>query len=377
MANLYGFGRLAWDPNLSARAIADEWTRLTFGHDPLVVDTIVGLQLRSWPAYENYTGPLGIGTLTDIIQVHYGPAPASSEENGWGQWHRADARGVGMDRSVATGTGFIGQYRPPVAALFEALATCPEELLLFMHHVPYSHRLRSGQTVIQFIYDRHFDGAAEAAGFVRRWRALAGHVDDDRFGEVLRRLTYQAGHAEEWRDAVDGYFFRQSGIADEKGRVGAGTPRGRVEAEGMTLQGYSPVDVTPAEAASGGRAVRCEAANLPCVARFRYTGAAGWWSLGVRYFDQNGGVARFKLRVAGQVVDEWRADDELPSNKIDAHTSTRRLVTGIALRPGDEIRIEGIPDASDAAALDDVELAPEPAHAELAPGAATPAARSR
>ncbi len=172
MANLYGFGRLAWNPDLSARAIAEEWTKLTFGRDPAVVETIVDLQLRSWPAYEDYTGSLGVGTLTDIIQVHYGPAPASSEENGWGQWHRADAHGVGMDRTVATGTGFIGQYRPGVAAVFESLVTCPEDLLLFMHHVPYTHRLRSGTTVIQHIYDRHFAGAAEAADFVRRWRTL-------------------------------------------------------------------------------------------------------------------------------------------------------------------------------------------------------------
>ncbi len=222
MANLYGFGRLAWDPNLSARAIAEEWTKLTFGRDPAVVETIVDLQLRSWPAYEDYTGSLGVGTLTDIIQVHYGPAPASSEENGWGQWHRADAHGVGMDRTVATGTGFIGQYRPGVAATFESLATCPEDLLLFMHHVPYTHRLRSGTTVIQHIYDRHFAGAAQAADFVRRWGTLAGRIDEPRFNEVLRRLTYQAGHAEEWRDAVDGYFFHKSGIPDEKGRVGVG-----------------------------------------------------------------------------------------------------------------------------------------------------------
>src|SRR5262249_43449343 len=70
MANLYGFGRLAWNPDLSSRQIAEEWTRLTFGHDPGVVDTIVGLQLQSWRTYENYTGPLGAGTLTDIISVH-------------------------------------------------------------------------------------------------------------------------------------------------------------------------------------------------------------------------------------------------------------------------------------------------------------------
>jgi alpha-glucuronidase len=296
--------------------------------------------------------------LTDIIQVHYGPAPASSEENGWGQWHRADARGVGMDRTVATGTGFIGQYRPPVAALFEQLATCPEELLLFMHHVPYTHRLRSGETVIQHIYDRHFAGAAVADDFVRQWKALAGRIDGPRHAEVLRHLEYQAGHAEEWRDAVDQFFFRKSAIADEQGRVGAGAPRGRVEAEAMTLEGYAPVDVTPPEAASGGRAVRCDGAPRACVARFRYQGAAGWWRVAVRYFDQSGGAATLRLRVAGQLIDEWRADDALPSAKLDAHTSTRRLVPRLALRPGDEIRVEGIPDAADVAALDYVEISP-------------------
>ena len=114
-ANLYGFGRLAWDPDLSAKEIALEWTCLTFGHDQRVVDTIAAMQLRSWRTYENYTGPLGAQTLTDITGNHYGPAVEASERNGWGQWHRADEKGIGMDRTVSTGTGFIGQYRPPVA----------------------------------------------------------------------------------------------------------------------------------------------------------------------------------------------------------------------------------------------------------------------
>ncbi len=122
-ANLYGFGRLAWNPDLSAPQIADEWTRLTFGGDPRVVETIAGMLLSSWRTYENYTGPLGAQTLTDIIGNHYGLAVEASERNGWGQWHRADDKGIGMDRTVATGTGFIGQYRPPVARVYESLAT--------------------------------------------------------------------------------------------------------------------------------------------------------------------------------------------------------------------------------------------------------------
>ena len=155
MANLYGFGRLAWNPNLASETIADEWTRLTFGADPLVVETVNNLQLNSWHVYENYTGPLGAGTLTNITGNHYDPAPESSENNGWGQWHRADHEAIGMDRTIATGTGFIAQYPPAVQKLYESLFAVPMNLLFF-HHVPYTHALKSGKTMIQHVYDTHF-----------------------------------------------------------------------------------------------------------------------------------------------------------------------------------------------------------------------------
>ena len=271
-ANLYGFGRLAWNPDLSARQIAEEWTRLTFGSDSQVVDTIAGMQLQSWRNYENYTGPLGLQGLTDITGNHYGVNVEASERNGWGQWHRADEHGVGMDRTVATGTGYIGQYPLAAAKLYESLETCPDDLLLFMHHVPYTHVLRAGKTVIQYIYDSHYDGAEAAESYVRQWKSLAGRVDEQRYGEVLARLEYQAGQAQVWRDAVNNWFFRESGIADSQGRV-SHYP-GRVEAESMQLQGYTIVPVTPWEAASGGQAVTCGAA--PCAATFRYDGAPGW-----------------------------------------------------------------------------------------------------
>src|SRR5256714_1917034 len=129
-ANLYGFGRLAWNPNPSSARIAEEWARQTVGDDPRVVRTIVRMQLDSWPAYERYTGPLGAGTLTDIINVHYGPAIESSERNGWGQWHRAHEKGVGMDRTGATGTGYTAQYQPPGARGYGTPATGPSQLRL-------------------------------------------------------------------------------------------------------------------------------------------------------------------------------------------------------------------------------------------------------
>ena len=237
MANLYGFGKLAWNPNLTSEEIVDGWTRMTFGDDPRVVATIDRLQLESWHAYEGYTGPLGLGTLTDIIGVHYGPGIESAERNGWGQWLRADNKGIGMDRTVATGTGYIGQYPPELAAVYESLKTCPDELLLFMHHVAYDHVLHSGKTVIQHVYDAHYDGAATAATYAPEWTKLHGLVDEARYEETLKLFTYQAGHAIVWRDAVDDWFFKMSGIADARGRVG--NHPDRIEAEAMQARRLS------------------------------------------------------------------------------------------------------------------------------------------
>ena len=353
-ANLYGFGRLAWSPDLSSRRIAEEWTRLTFGSDPKVSETIIGMQLKSWRAYEDYTGPLGLQGLTDIAGNHYGVAVEASEGNGWGQWHRADEKGVGMDRTVATGTGYIGQYRPPVARVYESLETCPDDLLLFMHHVSYTHKLHSGKTVIQSIYDSHYKGAEASEGYVREWQSLAGRIDDQRYHEVLAQLEYQAGQAQVWRDAVNGWFFRTSSIPDAKGRVGHYP--GRVEAESMSLEGYAVTDVTPWEAASGGKAISCSAAQ--CAASFHYSGTPGWYTLRVQYFDQNNGVAHYRLRVANQIVDHWAAADRVPTSKMDGSSSTRRTVSGVALRPGDEIRIEGVPEGGETAGIDYVEIQP-------------------
>ena len=353
-ANLYGFGRLAWDPDLSARQIIDEWTRLTFGNDRLVGKVVEDLQLSSWATYESYTGPLGLQTLTDIVGNHYGVAVEASERNGWGQWHFADENGVGMERSVAKGTGFIGQYQPAVAKLYETLANCPDNLLLFMHHVPYTYRLHSGKTVIQYLYDSHYDGAAAVEGYVRQWSTLKGLIDDERYRAVLAQLDYQAGQAIVWRDGVSNWFLRASKIPDAQARVG--NYPGRFEAESATLIGYVAKPVTPWEGASGGQAVECTAAA--CSVTFKYSGAAGTHDLLVRYFDTNTGASHFKLSVAGKVVGEWAASDErlVKNERVDSSSSTRRVFSGIALAPGDEIRIDGTPNGGETAALDYVEI---------------------
>jgi alpha-glucuronidase len=356
MANLYAFGRLAWDPNLDPRAIVQEWTQLTFGNDPTVVRAIVNLQMSSWPVYESYTGPLGAQTLTDILGSHYGPGIESSEENGWGQWHRADKEGIGMDRSVATGTGYVGQYRAPVAAMYESPASTPDELILFFHHVPYTYVLHSGKTVIQHIYDSHYEGAEHAEQFVEQWKLLKDRIDPERYADVLSRLEYQSGHAIVWRDAICNYFLRKSGIADTKGR--AGNFPNRIEAESMKLQGYVPVDVIPWENASGGKAIECPQPQ-GCSASFPSTRAAGQYTLDVEYFDQKNGASKFRVFVEGRLVDQWTADRQLPATKIGADSSTRRRISGLTLHTGDEIRIEGIPDGDEHAALDYIELEPK------------------
>jgi len=353
-ANLYGFGRLAWNPDLTSQQIADEWTRLTFGNDPAVVQTVTGIQLDSWRTYENYTGPLGLQTLTDIVGNHYGVAVEASERNGWGQWHRADNAGVGMDRTVVSGTGFVGQYAPAISKVYESLETCPDELLLFMHHVPYTHRLHSGDTVIQHIYDSHYAGASAVARYQRQWNALKGRVDDERFADVAAQLEYQAGQAIVWRDGVSRWFHRASGIADARGRVDHYPDR--IEAESAVLDGYVVKDVTPWETASGDRAVECPAAV--CRAAFHYAGPSGRRDLVVQYFDVNTGAAHFRIRVGDRIIGEWTAADHIPTRRLDGSSSSRRTFRGVALRKGDTITIEGTPDAAETAALDYIETAP-------------------
>jgi len=364
MANLYAFGRLAWDPDLTAEGIAEEWTRQTIGNSSKVVGTVDQMLMQSWPAYEDYTGPLGLQTLTDITGSHYGPNVEASENNGWGQWHRADREGVGMDRSVATGTGFAGQYPPELAQEYENAATTPDHLLLFFHHVPYTWKLHDGKTVIQYLYDSHYAGAARAAEFVKDWEGVKGMVPPDLYKDVLARLEYQAGHAIVWRDAVVQYFWRLSGIADEQGR--AGSFPGRLEAEDATLTGYQVIDVKPWEDASGGKAVECGsgpegAAPQSCSAEWTYKGGAGVFDVAVEYFDLQGGAARFEVDVNGKAASadaEWTADATLPSRRPDGDNSTRRIVRGVDLKPGDVIRVTGTPDGSDPAALDYIEITP-------------------
>jgi alpha-glucuronidase len=357
MANLYGFGRLAWNPDTSSEAIAGDWTRLTFGNDPKVVDTVRSMLLSSWHIYEEYTGPLGLGTLTDILHSHYGPGIDSAERNGWGQWLRADHEGIGMDRTIATGTGYIGQYPPEVAAMYESLRTCPDELLLFMHHVAYSYRIHSGDTVVQWVYDSHYKGADGAAKLAQQWETLKGLIDPERYQKVLALQEYQAGHAIVWRDAVNTWFHRMSGIDHNHGRVDH-FPN-RIEAESMQLDGYTPIDITPSETASGGKAVVCKD-RAACSATAELHQPAGRYNIAVQYFDLRDGISTYRLYLDARLIAEWKADNTLPFNQLNGDTSTRYTIHNVDLRPGETLKLEGLPNASEPAAVDYIEIDPEP-----------------
>lgn len=344
LANLYGFGKLAWNPRTPLPQVIDTWTRLTWGNDPVVDRTVDSMELASWGIYEGYTGPHGMGTLTNITGPHYGPGIESAERNGWGQWFRGEKDGIGMDRTAA-GTGYAGQYPPALARRYGNLATCPEDLLLFFHHVPYNHRLRNGKTLVQDTYDTHYAAALGAAQYVPQWESLEGRIDPERYAAVHDLLTYQAGHALVWRDAINNWFARISDIPDAQGRVGHDP--NRLEAEDLQMAGYEAAEATRWETVSGSRLTACQERN-GCTLTTTLQKPAGTYDIAVQYFDIWRGVSRFTLLVNGQEVGQWAADDTLPPAIFDPHpdgeTSTRYTARHVALKPGDLLQLRGVPD---------------------------------
>lgn len=221
-ANLYAFGRFAWDPTLDATGVLEEWATLTFGGVKDCVAAVVDVMKDSWQTYELYTAPLGACFMVEPGH-HYGPNVDGYEYSKWGTYHFADRDGVGVDRTRATGTGFTGQYGEPWRDVYEDVATCPDELLLFFHHVGYQHRLNSGSTVIQHIYDTHFEGVEKCDALVASWGEAsrwAGDAMTEAFHQrVADLLAEQRRCAIQWRDQINTYFLRKSGVADERGRV--------------------------------------------------------------------------------------------------------------------------------------------------------------
>ncbi|HET7695649.1 MAG TPA: alpha-glucuronidase family glycosyl hydrolase [Vicinamibacterales bacterium] len=208
-ANWYAFGRLAWNPDLSAERIAEEWIRMTWGDAPAVVSTIRSMMLDSREIYVRYTMPLGLHHL--IGGDHYAPMPENTDPRraDWSAtyYHRADRDGIGYDRT-RRGSGAVNQYRAPLSAQWNDPSATPDALLLWFHRLPWDYRMKSGRTLWDELVLTYRRGADEAAGLVERWTALRGSVDEERYQSVLARLRRQAADAAAWRDKCLQYFER-------------------------------------------------------------------------------------------------------------------------------------------------------------------------
>lgn len=216
-ANLYGFGRLVWNHELSAEAIAEEWVRQSFCLTEEKCGKLAAILTTSRDVYEAYTCPLSVGFMCKPA-VHYGVDIDGYEYDRWGTYHYADRDGVGRDRTVKTGTSYTRQYSDARFSEYEDLSSCPDELLLFFHHVPYTHVLHSGKTVIQHIYDTHFEGVERVREYQAVWESLKDSLDEESYLNMKERLVWQLENAVSWRNQVNTYFYRKSGIPDEKGR---------------------------------------------------------------------------------------------------------------------------------------------------------------
>jgi len=206
-ANWYAYGRLAWNPDLSATGIADEWIGMTWGHAPDVTSTIRSMMLGSRETYVDYTMPLGLHHL--IGGDHYAPMPENADPRraDWSAiyYHRADAWGIGFDRTIR-GSNAVGQYRSPLRERWNNPATCPETLLLWFHRLPWDYRLASGVTLWDALV-RHYTKGADGARLMEfRWTTLRGKVDDERYEAVLGKLRQQAADAAAWRNKTLRYF---------------------------------------------------------------------------------------------------------------------------------------------------------------------------
>jgi alpha-glucuronidase len=207
-ANWYGFGRLAWNPYLTAHQIAEEWTKMTFTPDEGAVQKIVRVLLESHEAAVDYMTPLGLHHLM-WGGHHYGPAPWWNTEPraDWNPvyFHRADESGLGFDRTQ-TGSNALSQYYRPVRDRFANVKTCPEEFLLWFHHLPWGHRMRSGRTLWNELAMHYQRGVDWTRNTRREWDALAGVIDRERHEAVAMKLAIQERDAIWWRDSCLLYF---------------------------------------------------------------------------------------------------------------------------------------------------------------------------
>jgi alpha-glucuronidase len=212
-ANWYAYGRMAWNPDASARDIAEEWVRQTFSNETEFVDAVVGMMMASREAVVNYMTPLGLAHLM-ATGHHYGPAPWV-DDLGRADWnpyyyHRADEIGIGFDRT-SRGSGAASQYHEPLSSRFERPATTPRNLLLWFHRLSWNYEIAPGQSLWQALVNHYDRGVETVRTFRSDWSRLRDFVDEERFTEVDAFLAIQEKEARWWRDASIAYFQSVSG----------------------------------------------------------------------------------------------------------------------------------------------------------------------
>jgi len=204
----YAFGRLAWDHNLSAQAIAEEWSRMTFTNDKKALDLLTKIMMVSREAGVNYRDPLGLTHLYSQGD-HYGPAPWTSDmpRADWNAiyYHRADANGIGFDRTK-TGSNAIAQYPKTIAELYADIDKVPEDLILWFHHVSWDREMKSGRTLWDELVHKYYEGVDQVRTMQTEWNQLEGKIDAERFAQVKALLKIQEGEAVRWRDSCVVYF---------------------------------------------------------------------------------------------------------------------------------------------------------------------------
>jgi alpha-glucuronidase len=206
-ANWYAFGRLAWNPELSAEKIADEWTRMTFTNDDQIVAVIRDMMMGSRETFVNYTMPLGLHHL--IGGDHYAPQPWNDRapRRDWTAtyYHRASMEGIGFDRTKR-GDDAVAQYFPPICGLFDDISRCPEKFLLWFHRCAWDYRMKSGKILWDELCAKYHEGAKQAAALQTTWQSLTGKIDPRRHREVADRLAIQVADSAKWRDQILQYF---------------------------------------------------------------------------------------------------------------------------------------------------------------------------
>ena len=213
--NLFGYGLFAWNPDLSPEEIIRLWCRLTYRLPEAQEDALCRMLVESRDVYEQYTAPLGLCWMV-TEHVHYGPGPDDYEFDSWGTYHRADRDAVGIDRT-ASGTGYLLQYPPELQARYATPETCPDKLALFFHRLRYDHVMPDGRTLIQRIYDDHFEGLDRTRAMAETLKSLPLPSPDQE--EALERMERQLHNAREWCDVINTFFHRFSGADDTHGRT--------------------------------------------------------------------------------------------------------------------------------------------------------------